>query len=172
MPLTEEDDLLPTAATDGRGSLPTANIDGPEAHQGSDASGVDEELSADGLNDKYHDQCGQDFYLAMMLFIMSANLSTNQYEALTEVLAFATQATINSLPRSLVTLHERCRKSFPLLQIKGKLVDVELQSIPPQKKTPRHVYYFGPFEYYQLWLSSPSTRASIYQGIGVRGCSI
>lgn len=85
-----------------------------------------------------------------MLFITSADLSTNQYEALTEVLALATQATINSLPRSLVTLRERCRKSFPLLHMKGKLVDVGLQLIPPKKKTPRHAYYFDPSEHYQL----------------------
>lgn len=51
------------------------------------------------------------------------------------------------------------------MQIKAKLVDIELQSIPPEKETPGYAYYFDPWEYCSLWLSSPSTRASIHQGM-------
>lgn len=123
-------------------------------------------MVADGPNDKYRDICGGDFHLAMMLFVTSADLSVSQYEALVEVLSLATTETLQSLPKSIKTLRKRSWRSFPLLQIKGKLVDVELQSIPPKRETPRYAYYFDPSQYCQLWLSSPSIRVSIHQGMG------
>lgn len=39
----------------------------------------------DEKNEKYFDNCGEDFHLAMMLFVTSADRSTGQYEALTTI---------------------------------------------------------------------------------------
>lgn len=80
-----------------------------------------------------------DFHLTMMLFITAADLSRTQYEALTEALALATMDSIMSLPKSLTTLRKRCSKSFPLLNIKARPVDISLNSTPPHPKQSPHV---------------------------------
>lgn len=49
------------------------------------------------------------------------------------------------------------------MNLKARMVDVELNLIPAKKETPRHAYSFDPLEYCWLWLSSPATRASIHQ---------
>lgn len=125
-----------------------------------------DEVIFDGPNHKYLDTLGNDFHLAMMLFVTSADISTTQYEALTEVLALATQTSLQSLPKSIKTLRERCRKSFPIMHMKSRLVQVDLSSKPPKKETPRNAYYFDPSEYCRIWLSNPSMRANIHQGLG------
>lgn len=60
--------------------------------------GNEEEVVADGPNDKYRNVCGRDFHLAMMLFVTSADLSVSQYEAMVEVLALAATEPLQSLP--------------------------------------------------------------------------
>ncbi|KAI5839754.1 hypothetical protein DFP73DRAFT_529914 [Morchella snyderi] len=120
----------------------------------------------DGEEGSHLDKCGEEFHLAMMLFVTSADLSTAQYEALIEVLALATPDTLHSLPKSIKTLQQRCRRSFPLMSLKGSLVEVDLRQIPPKKETPRHAYYFEPSEYCKIWLSSKDIRNSIHQGLG------
>lgn len=112
------------------------------------------------------DEPVDDFHLAIMLFITAADLSTSQYEALVEVLALATTENIQTLPKSIRTLKDRCRKSFPLLDIKARPVDVSLNVTPPKTENPRWAYYFNSADYCRLWLSNPKLNPLIYKGLG------
>ncbi|KAI5846335.1 hypothetical protein DFP73DRAFT_593398 [Morchella snyderi] len=125
-----------------------------------------EETVVDGKDKSYFDTCGEEFHLAMMLFVTSADLSTTQYEALTEVLALATVETLKALPKSIRTLQQRCRRTFPLMSLKAQMVDVDSRQIPPKKENPRRAYYFDPSEYCRLWLSSDQMQNKIHQGFG------
>ncbi|KAH0613679.1 uncharacterized protein H6S33_005565 [Morchella sextelata] len=152
--------------TAGSGDVSSADVLLDLASETAEGAGDREGVVVDGRNEAYFDQCGEEFHLALMLFVTSADLSTTQYEALTEVLALATTETIKSLPKSIKTLQQRCRRGFPLMQLKGKLVDVDLRQIPPKKETPRNAYFFEPSEYCKVWLSSPTIRQSLHQGLG------
>lgn len=122
------------------------------------------EIVADGRSTR--DIVVDDFHLAMMIFVSTADLSISQYEALTEVLALATLESIMRLPKSITTLKERCRKSFPLLNIKARPVDISLNVTPPKSESPRRAYYFNTSEYCRLWLSNPNLSPLIHQGFG------
>ncbi|KAI5839144.1 hypothetical protein DFP73DRAFT_460823, partial [Morchella snyderi] len=108
-----------------------------------------------------------DFHLAMMLFVTAADISTSQYQALVEVLKLATKESLESLPRSIPTLRDTCRNSFPLATIKSRSVDVSLDVTPPKTQNPRRGYYFDISEYVHLWLSSPHMRPKLHLGMGV-----
>lgn len=60
-----------------------------------------------------------EFHLAMMPFVTASDISTSQYQALIVVLALATPENLHSLPRSLKTLRENCRRAFPLSHMKS-----------------------------------------------------
>ncbi|KAI5836953.1 hypothetical protein DFP73DRAFT_532340 [Morchella snyderi] len=165
----DDDHTTPDAVQDDDHTTPDAVQDDlhatPDAVQDA-VPGAFKENVMDGSNVEYFDKCGEEFHLAMMLFVTSADLSTTQYEALTEVLALASMDTLKSLPKSVKTLQQRCRRAFPLMSVKGKLVDVDLRQIPPKKETPRNAYYFDPSEYCKIWLSSPTISRSLHQGLG------
>lgn len=127
-------------------------------------STVSPEVIADGPST--HEVVVDDFHLSVMLFVTAADLSRTQYEALTEVLALATEESIRALPKSLKTLKERCRKSFPVLNIKARPVDINLDATPPKSESPRWAYYFNTSEYCRLWLSNPKLNPLIHKGFG------
>lgn len=106
-----------------------------------------------------------DFHLALMLFVTASDLSTSQYQALTEVLALATPSGISSLPRSIKTLRENCRKTFPLAHIKARRIAISSTATPPKTETPKSAYYFDPSEYSRLWLNDP--KLELHLGLGV-----
>ncbi|KAI5839594.1 hypothetical protein DFP73DRAFT_598577 [Morchella snyderi] len=108
----------------------------------------------------------EDFHLALMMFTTTADISVKQYKALLEVLSLATESAIKTLPKSLKTLRERCRRTFPLATIKARPVVVNAEAIPPQTSNPRLAYYFRVSEYCNLWLSSPKIRKSLHLGMG------
>ncbi|KAI5839645.1 hypothetical protein DFP73DRAFT_598240 [Morchella snyderi] len=106
----------------------------------------------------------EDFHLALMMFTITADISTNQYTALVEILALATPLAISTLPKSIKTLRERYRNAFPLSVIKGKEVAIDPESTPPKSHNPKKAYYFDASEYCKIWLSSPKLK--IHQGMG------
>lgn len=120
------------------------------------------EAIADGRSTR--DILVDDFQLAMMLFVTAADLSIAQYVALAEVLALAIMESILNLPKSIHILKERCRRSFPLLNIKAQPVDISLNVTPPKSESPRWAYYFDTSEYCRLWLSNPKINPLIHQG--------
>lgn len=91
-----------------------------------------------------------EFHLAMMLFVTASDISTSQYQALIEVLELATPENLHSLPRSVKTLRENCRTSFPLSHMKSRPVKISLDVTPPKSETPRWAYYFDLSEYCRL----------------------
>ncbi|KAI5838707.1 hypothetical protein DFP73DRAFT_599637 [Morchella snyderi] len=122
-----------------------------------------EETIADGPS-KERDVRIDDFHMALMLFTTTADLSRTQYQALVEVLSIATLEGIRTLPKSLKTLRERCRSSFPLLHIKSRPIDINLEATPPKTDTPGTAYYFDISEYCRMWLSNP--KMVLHQGFG------
>lgn len=107
-----------------------------------------------------------EFHLAFMIFTITADISTNQYKALIEVLALASVESITALPKSLKTLRERYRKSFPLSVIKARSVEINANSVPPKTENPHFAYYFDTSEYCKLWMSNPKMVRQMYHGLG------
>lgn len=122
------------------------------------------EYVADGPRDKNTNV--DDFHLALMIFVTAADLSTSMYEALTEVLALASTESIKRLPKSLRTLKERCRQTFPISPIKARPVEISLTVAPPKSSTPRLAYYFDVSHYCKIWLSNPRITSRLHMGLG------
>lgn len=106
------------------------------------------------------------FHLALMIFTITADISINQYKALIEVLALASVNSIASLPKSLKTLRERYRRSFPLSVVKARSVEINTESVPPKTENPHFAYYFDTSEYCKLWMSNPKMVRQMYCGLG------
>jgi hypothetical protein len=72
-----------------------------------------------------------DFHIAVMLLMATTDMSPAQYRVFLETMKFATMEAIRSLPASLATLREHCRRIMPLMKIRVHKLPVALRSIPP-----------------------------------------
>jgi len=74
-----------------------------------------EKVYHDVLNPNHVDI--HEFHTAVMLLMMASNMSHAQYRVFLETMKFATMEAIQSLPASLTTLREQCRRNMPLMKI-------------------------------------------------------
>lgn len=158
------DTCAAAGVADSVGQPPQGGLPAPEQLEALKEPAVVVERVADGPctpSGKLVDE----FHLAMMLFVTASDLSTSQYQALTEVLALATPTGISSLPRSIKTLKENCRKTFPLSQIKARPVHISSDATPPKTEIPKPAYYFDTSEYSRLWLNDP--KLVLHLGMGM-----
>lgn len=108
-----------------------------------------------------------DFHLAIMVFATSADLSVAQYQALREVLSFATIESIRTLPKSITTLKERCRKSMPLARLRKFSLPINTDKVPPKAENPKTAYRFEIEEYARLWLADRRMMRAMHFGMGL-----
>lgn len=120
---------------------------------------------SDGPNPNYVPV--DDFHMAVMVLMTATDMSHAQYTAFLETMAFATVESIKSLPKSLTTLRERCRRNFPLMTIRSHDIPVALRSLPPKRTTPAKAYTFSIEEYAKLWLRDQRIRHKMHFGMAL-----
>lgn len=108
-----------------------------------------------------------DFHMAVMLLMTTTDMSHAQYQAFVETMKFATMDAIQSLPESLTTLRERCRRNMPLMKIRTHKIPIVLRAVPPKKKSPANAYRFEVEDYAKMWLSDPRITPRMHFGLGV-----
>ena len=102
-----------------------------------------------------------------MLLMTTTNMSHTQYKVFLETMQFATMDAIHSLPSSLATLREHCRRNMPLMKIREQHLPVTLRSLPPKKTTPAKTYRFEIEEYAKLWLANTRIATRMHFGLGI-----
>ncbi|KAF3926677.1 hypothetical protein ABW21_db0202352 [Orbilia brochopaga] len=111
------------------------------------------------------DELPSAFHIAMALFCESMGISTTQWAALHQAMQLATSVNdLRALPSTIKALKDRVRRHLPIMSLRGRLVDLEEKSLPPQSVIPRSAFYFDIREYAALWLNDVTLRRDMHFG--------
>ena len=133
-----------------------------------------EQVPVNALHKEYADVPGpqstvplDDFHLAVMVFMTSTDMSTDQYRAFVEVMSFATIESIRTLPKSISTLKDRCRRHMPLARLRKHSLPINTDKVPPKSENPKNAYRFEVEEYARLWLADRKLLKDMHFGMGL-----
>ncbi|KAI5788289.1 hypothetical protein EDC01DRAFT_631240 [Geopyxis carbonaria] len=110
-------------------------------------------------------------HFAVMLFVLTADLSTAQYRMFTEIVELLVDHVddARTLPRTLASLKKTTRFAMPLYTIKSTLVDIDQSKTPPRALTKNNgkikAYHFNIKEYAERWCADKSIMKNMHFGL-------